>query len=100
MLKITTPVAILIGSILIASAILLKISFFDVFIAKAQAEVDGMDSLELQNDYDFENAVKDIVNNNCSVNIIKDFWDESQFKFAIECNQFDFLTNSKNNNLY
>lgn len=84
--KITTPVALLIGSVLIASAILLRISFVDLFITEVKAEVDGMNSIELQNDYDFENAVKDIINNDCNVNIVKDFWDESQFKFAIECN--------------
>lgn len=40
-----------------------------LYIPEAQAEVAGMDSFDLSNDFDFKQAVKRVVDNSCYVYI-------------------------------
>ena len=40
-----------------------------LYIPEAQAKVSGMDSYQLSNDFDFKQAVKRVVGNDCSVYI-------------------------------
>ena len=40
-----------------------------LYIPEAQAEVAGMDWLELMYDYDFQEAVKSVVGDNCKINV-------------------------------
>ena len=65
MTKITTPIAVLMGSFIIASAILLRVDITPPLIGTAHADVAGMDSYDLYYDYDFKKAVRRVVENNC-----------------------------------
>ena len=64
-MKMTTPKAILIGSIFITLAILFRVDE-NLFAVEAKAEVAGMDSYDLRRDRDFRRAVESIVED-CSV---------------------------------
>ena len=66
MTNLTVPKAILIGSILVASAVMFRIDESLVLVSEAGAEVAGMDYTDLKSDSDFKKAVKYIVEN-CSV---------------------------------
>ena len=59
-MKLTTPKAILLGFIFIAWAIFLKVDE-SLVVSEAKAEVAGMDSWDLQMDFDFKQAVEYIV---------------------------------------
>ena len=59
--KLTIPIAILIGFFMIAVSILYTNGFNFSIIPKVNAEVDGMDAYDLENDYDFKNAVEEII---------------------------------------
>ena len=61
-MKINTPRAIIIGSFIIALAILFRAERY-LFTAQAKAEVAGMDYYDLKSDYDFKKAVRQIVEN-------------------------------------
>ena len=65
MTKITTPIAVLIGSFIIASAILLRVDITAPIIGTANASVAGMNYMNLYYDYDFKKAVRRVVENNC-----------------------------------
>ena len=67
MTKITTPIAVLIGSFIIASAILLRVDITAPIIGTAQADVAGMDYYDLKSDYDFKKAVRRVVSSYCNV---------------------------------
>ena len=64
-MKITTPSAILISALLLALTILLRPDGIP-YIDSAKADVAGMNRYDLKLDWDFKNAVKDIVEN-CDV---------------------------------
>ena len=81
MKQLTLPRAILIGSFLIALAILLK-EDESVIVPKANAEVAGMDSYDLRYDYDFKHAVKSIVED-CDITGYVD--DEYLYDTDISC---------------
>jgi hypothetical protein len=66
MTKINTPTAILLSSILIASAIFFRIDISKPFIGSVYADVAGMDYRELRRDRDFKKAVRYIVED-CSI---------------------------------
>ncbi len=66
MIKITILKAILIGSFMIALAILFRIDGAALLVAEAKAEVAGMSYRDLRRDRDFKKAVKYIVEN-CTV---------------------------------
>jgi hypothetical protein len=66
MTRINTPTAVLLGSLLIASAIFFRIDISKPFIGSVYAEVGGMSYSELRRDRDFKKAVKYIVEN-CDV---------------------------------
>jgi hypothetical protein len=55
MRKLTTPKAILIGSLMIASAVLFRVD--GAIIEEANAEVAGMNHKDLRKDKDFKKAV-------------------------------------------
>ena len=59
----SVPTAILIGSVIIGSCILLRV---DGFVSSAYAEVAGMGYGDLRRDKDFKKAVRYVVEN-CSV---------------------------------
>jgi hypothetical protein len=61
MTRINTPTAVLLGSLLIASAIFFRIDISKPFIGSVYAEVDGMSYSELRRDRDFRRAVEYIV---------------------------------------
>ena len=61
-MKMTTPKAILVGSIFITLAILFRVDG-NLFAVEAKAEVAGMNSRDLRNDRDFKRAVESIVAN-------------------------------------
>ena len=61
MTRINTPTAVLLGSILIASAIFFRIDISKPFIGSAYADVAGMNYMELRNDYHFKKAVRYLV---------------------------------------
>ena len=63
MTRINTPIALLLGSLLIASAIFFRIDISKPFIGSAYADVAGMNYSELRRDRDFKKAVKYIVEN-------------------------------------
>ena len=65
MTKITTPIAVLIGSFIIASAILLRVDITAPIIGTAHADVDGMNYYDLYYDYDFKKAVRKVVESDC-----------------------------------
>ena len=65
MTKITTPIAVLIGSFIIASAILLRVDITAPIIGTAHADVAGMGYYSLQSDDDFKKAVRHVVENYC-----------------------------------
>lgn len=56
-----TSKAIIIGSIIIAGAIIFAPQIQALFATEARAEVAGMDSYDLRTDYDFKKAVERIV---------------------------------------
>ena len=66
MTKITTPIAVLIGSFIIASAILLRVDITAPIIGTAHADVDGMNYYDLYYDYDFKDSlsISTLINNN------------------------------------
>jgi hypothetical protein len=66
--KLTTPKAILIGSLMIAGTILYTNGFNFSIIPEAKADVGGMDYRDLRRDRDFKKAVKYIVER-CSIYI-------------------------------
>ena len=63
MKNLTTPKAILIGSGLIAFAILFRIDGIELFVSDVNADVAGMDHRDLRRDRDFKKAVQYIVSN-------------------------------------
>ena len=65
MTKITTPIAVLIGSFIIASAILLRVDITAPIIGTANADVAGMNYMNLYYDYDFKKAVRKVVESRC-----------------------------------
>ena len=67
MTKITTPIAVLIGSFIIASAILLRVDITAPIIGTANADVAGMDYYDLYYDYDFKTAVRKVVESDCYI---------------------------------
>jgi hypothetical protein len=66
MKNLTTPRAILIGSLAIASAILFRVDGTSFMLEEAKAEVAGMTYSELRQDRDFKKAVAYIVES-CSL---------------------------------
>ncbi|MCH9757731.1 MAG: hypothetical protein K0U19_01320 [Proteobacteria bacterium] len=64
--RFTTPKSILIGSILIALAIIFRVDENVSLVPEAKAEIAGMSYWDLRTDYDFKKAVKYIVEN-CDV---------------------------------
>ena len=66
-MKLNNAKAILIGSFVIALAVLARIDDISLFVAEAQADVVGMSHHELRRDRDFKKAVQHIVEN-CTVN--------------------------------
>jgi hypothetical protein len=66
MKNLTTPRAILIGSLAIASAILFRVDGTSFMLEEAKAEVAGMTYSELRRDRDFKKAVAYIVES-CSL---------------------------------
>lgn len=59
MSKLTTPKAILIGSFMVALAVLFRVD--GAVITEANAEVAGMSHKDLRRDKDFKKAVENIV---------------------------------------
>ncbi len=59
--KLTTPIAILIGSFMIAGTILYTNGFNFSIIPEVKADVGGMDYRDLRRDRDFKKAVRYIV---------------------------------------
>jgi len=66
MIKLTIPKAILIGSFMIALAILFRIDGASLLVAEAKAKVAGMSYSDLRRDRDFKKAVRYIVED-CTV---------------------------------
>ena len=64
MINLTIPRAVLIGSCIIALAILFRLDDRLLFIAEANAEVAGMSHRDLRRDRDFKKAVIYILENN------------------------------------
>ena len=65
--KLTTPIAILIGSFMIAVSILYTNGFNFSIIPEVKADVGGMDYRDLRRDRDFKKAVTYTVERYCSV---------------------------------
>lgn len=59
--KLTTPIAVLIGSFIIAGSNLYKKGLDYTIIPEVKADVAGMDYQDLKNDEDFNEAVESIV---------------------------------------
>lgn len=59
-MKITTPAAILISSLMLVLAIMFRRDGI-TYIDQARADVAGMDRYDLKTDYDFKRAVTDII---------------------------------------
>jgi hypothetical protein len=66
MANLTTPKAILIGSLAIALAVLFRVDDTSIVLQEAKAEVAGMDYSDLRRDRDFQKAVAYIVES-CTV---------------------------------
>ena len=82
MTKINTPTAVLLGSILIASAIFFRIDISKPLIGSVYADVAGMDYGDLRRDRDFKKAVQYIVER-CEVTGYVD--DEYLHSTSISC---------------
>ena len=55
--------------ILSVIAVCLVLITAKLYLPQAHAEVDGMDSYDLSNDYDFRRAVERVVERRCSVSV-------------------------------
>ena len=82
MMNLTLPKAILIGSFLIASAILFRVDGGSLVISQANAEVSGMNYRSLRRDRDFKKAVAYLVEE-CTVSGYVD--DEYLYGGSISC---------------
>lgn len=81
--EITLPKAVLVGSFIIALAILFRVDAASPIIEEARAEIAGMNYNDLRRDPDFNKAVKYIVGN-CTVRgYIKG---EKLYNASIACN--------------
>jgi hypothetical protein len=65
--RMTLPMAIITGSLIIAAAILFRVDTKSELTMEAKAEVTGRNYRDFQRDSDFRKRVQNIIENNCTV---------------------------------